>query len=130
MDTDEVHVAGDFFLPSMPSPITRRKTLYEHVQRFIPPATIVYIQYCLLRIPCLLFYDYLFTEHFSSLINSFVKYSAKTIDRRNQLLFQPISYILQSFFFRMLLQINITLCIPLLGEKNFPSDTESVMFGI
>ncbi len=75
MDGDEVHIAGDFFLNSMTTDTTRRKTFYEYFQRFIPQQTIVYIQYCLLRIPFVLIYDYLFTEKFTSLIHILIQIS-------------------------------------------------------
>ena len=120
MDNDEAHVAGDFFLQSTPTPTRQRKTFYEHVQRIIPLETIVYIQYCLLRIPFILMYDYLFTEHFFSSIYSFVKYSTEIIDRRNPMLFKALSYVLQSHLFQILLQMNIALIVPVLGKEKFP----------
>ena len=116
MDNDEAHIAGDFFLHSMSPDTTRRKTLYEHFQRFIPRQTIVYIQYCLLRIPFILLYDYLFTEKFSSLIEYIFKSSIRIIDQDIHLFVKPISYILHSSLFHILIQINLLLSIPILGK--------------
>jgi hypothetical protein len=93
------------------------KTFFEHFQRFLPRQTIIYIQYCLLRIPFLLIYDYLLTEQFSSSIQSLLKYSIETIDQ--EILFTPISYILHSYFFQILLYLNITFSIPILGKIFF-----------
>src|SRR5437868_13179781 len=99
MDNDEVHVAGDFFLHSMTTDTNRRKTFFEHFQRFIPQETIIYIQYCLLRIPFILIYDYLFTEKFSSLIEYAFKYSVQIIDQENHIFTKPISYLLHNSLF-------------------------------
>ena len=104
MDNDEAHVAGDFFLQPLSPNSNRRQTFYEHFQRFIPRETIIYIQYCLLRVPFILLYDYLLTEQFSTLINSLFKDSTEII-----------SYILHNYFFEVLLQLNLSLSIPFLG---------------
>lgn len=116
MDTDEAHVAGDFFLNSTTTTdTTRRKTLFEHFQRFIPQQTIIYIQYCLLRIPFILLYDYLFTENFSSTIEYMYKYSHNIVDQENRTLTKSISYRLQNSMFYILMQLNIVFLIPFLG---------------
>ncbi|CAF1112000.1 unnamed protein product [Rotaria sp. Silwood1] len=115
MDNDDEHIAGDFFLHSMTTDATRRRTFFEHFQRFVPQQTIIYIQYCLLRIPFILIYDYLFTEKFSSLIEYALKYSIQIIDHNNHLILKPISYILHSSLFHILLQIYLLFLIPILG---------------
>jgi hypothetical protein len=116
MDNDEAHVAGDFFLHSMTTDTTRRKTFLEHFQRFIPQQTIIYIQYCLLRIPFILLYDYLFTEKFLSIIEFIFKYSIQLIDQENHRFIKPINYILHNSIFHLLIQINIIVLIPILGK--------------
>ncbi|CAF0936144.1 unnamed protein product [Rotaria sordida] len=115
MDNDDEHVAGDIFLHSMTTDVTRRRTFFEHFQRFVPQQTIIYIQYCLLRIPFILIYDYLFTEKFSSVIEYILKYSIQSIDYHNHLILKPISYLLHSSLFHILLQIYLLLLIPILG---------------
>lgn len=116
MDDDDEHVAGDFFLHSMITEATRRRTFIEHVQRFVPQHTIIYIQYCLLRIPFILIYDYLFTEKFLSLNESIFTYSIQIIDHNNYFFLKPISYVLHSSLFHILLQIYLFLLIPILGK--------------
>ena len=117
MDNDEAHIAGDFFLNSTTTTDTiRRKTFLEYFQRFIPRQTIVYIQYCLLRIPLVLIYDYLFTEKFSSLIESTFKYSTQIIDQDHHTFVKPISYILHSSLFHILIQISLLFSVPVLGK--------------
>jgi predicted secreted protein len=115
MDNDEAHVAGDFFLHSMTSDTNRRKTFLEHFQRFIPQQTIIYIQYCLLRIPFILIYDYLFTEKFSSLIEHVFQYLIKIIDQENHIFTKPINYLLHNSLFQILTHLNLLLSIPILG---------------
>ncbi|CAF4785620.1 unnamed protein product, partial [Rotaria sp. Silwood2] len=105
----------DFFLHSMTTDATRRRTFFEHFQRFIPQQTIIYIQYCLLRIPFILIYDYLFTEKFSSLIDYTLKHAIQIIDQNDHLILAPISYLLHSSLFHILLQIYLLLLIPILG---------------
>jgi hypothetical protein len=119
MDGDEVHIAGDFFLNSMTTDTTRRKTFYEYFQRFIPQQTIVYIQYCLLRIPFVLIYDYLFTEKFTSLIEYTFKQSTQIIDHDNHIFVKPIGYILHSSLFHILIQISLLFSVPMLGKIDF-----------
>jgi hypothetical protein len=116
MDNDEAHVAGDFFLHSMTTDTNRRKTFLEYFHRFIPKQTIIYIQYCLLRIPFILLYDYLFTEKFSSIIEYIFKYSTQTIDQETHRYIKPISYILHNSIFHILVQINLLFSIPILGK--------------
>jgi hypothetical protein len=118
-DIEEINVTEEFFLHTVASDTPERKTFFEHFQRFIPQQTIIYIQYCLLRIPFLLVYDYLFTEQFSSLIDHFLQYSIQIVDQENYGLFKPISYILHSFLFQILIQISLILSIPVLGEVLF-----------
>jgi hypothetical protein len=115
MDNDEAHVAGDFFLHSMTTDTTRRKTFLEHFHRFIPQQTIIYIQYCLLRIPFILIYDYLFTEKFSSFIDYLFTKSIQLVDQENYPFTKPISSILHHSIFSILLQINLFISIPILG---------------
>jgi len=114
-DNEEFIVTEGFFRPST----SECKTFFEHFQRLIPQQTIIYIRYCLLRIPFLLVYDYLFTEQFYSLIRHFIEYSINIIDHENQILLKPISYILHSYFFQLLISINLILSIPILGQIDF-----------
>lgn len=118
-DNDEVDVTEEFFLHSLNTDTSERQTFFEHFQRFIPRQTIIYIQYCLLRIPFLLLYDYLFTEQFSSLFEHFLQYSIEIIDQENLFVFQPISYVLHSYFFQLLIYINLIFSIPVLGKFYF-----------
>ncbi|CAF2056268.1 unnamed protein product [Rotaria magnacalcarata] len=113
---DELNVIEEFFQHSIRSDIPEQfKTYVEHFQRFLSQQTITYIQYCLLRIPFLLAYDYLFTDQFSSLINSFLKYSIDIIDKEHRILFKPVTYILKSYFFEYLIYLNVILSLPVLG---------------
>jgi hypothetical protein len=107
-DNEELSVTEEFFQ----QPVFEHKTIFK---RFIPEQTIIYIRYCLLRIPFLLLYDYLFTEQFYLLIEYFLQYSIDIIDQENQILYKPISYILHSSFFQSLISINTILSIPVLG---------------
>lgn len=117
---EELYVNEDFFLRSASrGTADELKKYFEHFKRFLSPATINYIQYCLLRIPFLMAYDYLFTEQFSSLIDKFVKFSIDVIDREQQPLFKPISYILNSYFFSLLINVNVNFSIPILGKIYF-----------
>jgi hypothetical protein len=74
------------------------------------------VKYCLLRIPFILLYDYLFTEKFSAFIEYAYKYSIRIIDHENHLFAQPIGYILHSSLFHILIQINLLLSIPIIGK--------------
>jgi len=109
MDSDDVHVAGDFFLHPMTSETTRRKTFIEHCQRFIPAETIVYIQYCLLRIPFVLIYDYLFTDKFSSIFDSPLKEFNQN-DSNEPVLMSNRTY---HMIFRFIFYLNINITLPL-----------------
>ena len=93
--------------------IIERKRFFE---RFLPEQTIVYMQYCLLRIPFLLIYDYLFSNQFYLLINSFLQYSIELLEQQHEILFKPITYVLQSYFFQILVHLNLVLSIPVLGK--------------
>ncbi|CAF1119822.1 unnamed protein product [Adineta steineri] len=115
MDNDDAHIAGDFFLNSSTTDTTRRKTFLEHIQRIIPRQTIIYIQYCLLRIPFVLIYDYLFTEKFSSLFENLFKDLTQFIDHDNYLFIKPISYLIHSPLFQLLIQVTLRFSIPVLG---------------
>ena len=115
MDNDDAHVAGDFFLQSMVT--TQRKTFLEHCQRFIPRETIMHIQYCLLRIPFILMYDYLFTDPFASSIESLLNNAIRTVDSHHHWTYQPISYLLHSYVFQSLVAILALIVIPLLGKS-------------
>jgi hypothetical protein len=95
---------------------SERKRFFE---RFLPKQTIIYMQYCLLRIPFLLIYDYLYSDQFYFLIQSFLQYSIDIIDQENQILFKPISLILRSYFFHLLIHINFVFSIPILGRNLF-----------
>lgn len=115
MDNDEPHVAGDFFLPPADADATRRTTIRERFQRFVPQQTIIYIQYCLLRIPFLLFYDYLFTEKFATLIDYGFKKSIQLIDQERFSSTKWFSKILNHPSFAILLQVNLLISIPILA---------------
>ena len=117
MDNDDAHVAGDFFLH--PIVTTQRKTFLEHCQRYIPRQTIIHIQYCLLRVPFILMYDYLFTEKFASSIESLLNYAIRTADDHHHWAYQPISYLLHSYLFQILLTIGAFIVIPLLGKSRY-----------
>ncbi|CAF3779579.1 unnamed protein product [Adineta steineri] len=114
-DHDNIDLTEDFLLHTLHNDTIEQNTFFEHFQRFLPRQTLIYIQYCLLRIPFLLLYDYLFTEQFSYLFDYFLEYSSKIIDQENQILFKPISYILHSYFFQLLIDINLNFSIPILG---------------
>lgn len=111
MDTDDVHVAGDFFLHPITSETTRRKTFFEHFQRFMPAEMIVYIQYCLLRIPFVLIYDYLFTDKFSSIIDNSVINSTEIYSNGTILITNKPFHVI----FRITLQLLISTIIPLVA---------------
>ncbi|CAF3774997.1 unnamed protein product [Rotaria sordida] len=115
-DNEDIHVIDEFFSHSIGRDIENEpKTYFKHFQRFISRQTFIYIQHYLLRIPFLLVYDYLFTEQFSLLIQYFLQYSMKIIDQKNQLFFKPISYVLHSYFFQILIYLNLIFSIPILG---------------
>jgi hypothetical protein len=118
-DNEEFDVTEEFFQHSLTTDTSERKTFFDHFQRFIPRQTIIYIQYCLLRIPFLLLYDYLFTEQFSLLFEYFFQYSLEIIDQENRIFFKPLSYILHSYLFQLLLRINLIFSIPVLGKFDF-----------
>lgn len=90
-----------------------RKRFFE---RFLPEQTIVYMQYCLLRIPFLLLYDYLFSNQFHHLIESLFQYSIDILKQQDEFLFKPITYVLQSYFFQLLVHLNLILSIPVLSQ--------------
>lgn len=115
MDSDDAHVARDFFLNPMASETTRRKTFFEHCQRFIPAQTIVYIQYCLLRIPFILLYDYLFTDTFASIMEYLFNKSIHLVNHEEIFYIKSFQTLFQYPLFRVLLQLNINLTIPMLG---------------
>ena len=114
MDNDEAHVAGDFFLHEGEG-APRRKTIRDHFQRFIPPQMIVYIQYCLLRIPFLLIYDYLFTEKFASLIGYGFEKSLQLVEQDKFTVLKSFGHILLHPLFTILMQINLLVSTPILG---------------
>ncbi|CAF0986426.1 unnamed protein product [Adineta ricciae] len=115
MDTDEAHIAGDFFLHSIASEPSRRRTFIEYFHRFISPETIIYIQYCLLRVPFVLIYDYLFTEKFSKLFETFFKYLIDLTENEGSTWTIMTNYILQKSPFLPLIQLLLTLLVPILG---------------
>jgi hypothetical protein len=116
-DYEEINPPEELFQQPLPtSNFIERNTFFE---RFIPQQTIIYIQYCLLRIPLLLIYDYFLTEQFTSLVQSFLQYSIAIIDQQNEFLFKPVSYILHSYFFQLLIYLNLTLSLPVLGKIKF-----------
>lgn len=106
-DTDNEEIQENF--------ISEHKTIYEHIQHFLPEQTIRYIQYCLLRVPLLIVYDYLFTKEFYILIETVVSETAMFFDDQNIFFFKPITFMLNSFFFQLLISINLILSIPILG---------------
>ncbi|CAF3341250.1 unnamed protein product [Rotaria sp. Silwood1] len=115
-DNEEIDIIDEVFTHSIRHDIEDEPKPYlKRFQRYISPQTVTYIQYCLLRIPLLLIYDYLFTEQFSLLIQNFLQSSIKIIDQTNPLLFQPVSYILHSYFFQTLVYLNVIFSIPILG---------------
>lgn len=85
-------------------------------ERFLPEQTIIYMQYCLLRIPFLLFYDYLFSHQFHTFIESILKYSIELFEQQHEILFKPITYLLRSYLFQLLVHLNLVLSIPVLGK--------------
>lgn len=115
-EQDELNVAEEFLRHSALRGTVDRRTFFGNLQRWIPRQTIVYIQYCLLRIPFLLLYDYIFTEQFSQLIESFLHYSMDVIDQEKHVFFMPISYILHSLLFQGLIEVNLLFSIPILGR--------------
>jgi hypothetical protein len=115
-EEDEVNVDEEFLRHSTLRRTVERPTFSGHLQQWIPRQTIVYMQYCLLRIPFLLLYDYIFTEQFSRLIDGFLRYSMDVIDQEKHFFFMPISYILHSYFFQALIEVNILFSIPILGR--------------
>ena len=115
-EEEELNVAEEFLRHSALRRAAERPTLLGHLQQWIPRQTIVYIQYCLLRIPFLLLYDYIFTEQFSQCIDGFLKYSIDVIDQEKHFLFLPISYILHSYLFQALIEVNVLFSIPILGK--------------
>ncbi|UJR33526.1 hypothetical protein I4U23_020971 [Adineta vaga] len=114
-DNNEIDITEDFHLRLLNQAGNERKTFLEFLQRFIPRQTIIYIQYCLLRIPLLLLYDYLYTDQFASLFHRFLEYSTDILDQEYHILYKPLTYILHSYFLRVLIEINLTLSIPILG---------------
>ncbi|CAF2711084.1 unnamed protein product [Rotaria sp. Silwood2] len=115
-DNEEINLIDEFITQSIRRDIeNEHKTYIKYFQRFISRQTLMYIQYCLLRIPFLLIYDYLFTEQFLLLMDYVLQYSIETIEQKNQLLLKPMSYILHSYFFQTLIYINLIFSIPVLG---------------
>ena len=88
-------------------------------ERFLPEQTIIYMQYCLLRIPFLLFYDYLFSNQFHTFIESILQYSIELFEQQHEILFKPITYLLRSYFFQLLVHLNLILSIPVLSKCEF-----------
>lgn len=115
-DNDERDADEYFHLYAANDSTSEPARLLVQLQRIIPRQTIIYIQYCLLRVPFLLLYDYLFTEQFTSLFDQFLGYSSDVLDKEKNVLFAPISYILHSYFFRLLIEINLFFSIPILGN--------------
>jgi len=115
MDSDDDNEELNTTDPFLQDSISEHKAFFERFRRFIPEQIILYIHYYLLRIPLLLLYDYLFTEDFYSLIQSFLKYSIDIIDKKNHIFFKPISYILHSYALQLLISINVVLLIPIVG---------------
>lgn len=116
MEHDDVHIAGDFFLHQTVNEPVRPKRFYERFQHFFHQETMAHIQHCLLRIPFILLYDYLFTEQFSSLMNSFFNYSVELFDRENRLLLKPITLLLHTDVFQTFLQMNVLFSLPVGGK--------------
>jgi hypothetical protein len=123
MDSDDEHddfdVTEEFFRHSSLRTASEQRTPFDYFQRFIPQQTIIYIQYCLLRVPFLLLYDYSFTEHFAGWIGYCVKYSMQIVGQDKHIFYTPISYILHSYLFEVLMDINLLFSIPILGRVNF-----------
>ncbi|CAF0727489.1 unnamed protein product [Adineta ricciae] len=114
-DNNEMDINEDFHLRLINYATYERKTFLDFLQYFIPRQTIIYIQYCLLRIPFLLAYDYLYTEQFASLLHRFLRYSSEVFDQESHSIFQSINYVIQSSLFQQLLDINLMFSIPILG---------------
>ena len=119
-DDDDAHgeldVTEQYLLQTLTHERSPRPTFLKHFHDLLPRQTIIYIQYCLLRIPFLLAYDYLFTDQFSALVDHFYQYSVQVVDRDNPGWFRPISYILCSSLFQFLIQINLRFSVPILGN--------------
>lgn len=134
MDNDEVHVAGEFFLHANNGEAPpRRKTIREHFQRFIPPQTIVYIQYCLLRIPFLLIYDYLFTEKFASAIADGFQQSLQLAEQGKFTSLKSLAHILAHPIAATIVQLNLLASTPIIAFLFIillllASDKQLVMF--
>ena len=124
-DNIEPNINEEFSLHSAISDTSERQTFLEH---FIPRQTIRYIQYCLLRIPLLLIYDYLFTDQFISSIEYYLQYLIRVIDQENEILFKPVSFILHSYFFQVLVHLNLNLSIPVLGKIYVRKKTRKIFF--
>lgn len=115
-DHEEIETTDDYYFHlNIRNTWDEPKTLLEHLQGFFSRKTILCIQYCLLRIPFLLVYDYLFTEQYLTSIQGFLQYSIKVIDREEHLILKPISSILRSYVFQVLVYINMIFSIPVLG---------------
>jgi len=95
---------------------SEQKNFFEFLQYLIPQNTILYIQYCLLRIPFLLIYDYFFSEQFFNLIQRVCQFSIDRLKQENQTLFQPIISLLDNSLFHTLIHLNLHLSIPILGS--------------
>ena len=97
----------------------RCKILFECFQYFVPRQTMIYIRYCLLRVPFLLLYDYLFTEQFSLLFQNFLSYLIQFMNNENYLLFKVTSFILHNHVFQFFFYFHLSISIPLLGNISF-----------
>ncbi|UJR13713.1 hypothetical protein I4U23_000724 [Adineta vaga] len=116
MDNDEVHIAGDFFLNSTTNDITRGRRFRDYFYRYIPQHTIIYIQYCLLRVPFIIMYDYLFTEKFSKLFQNYFKYLTDTTNNDEDVLNMSTYYIAKIFVFESTIKSILNFLIPSLGS--------------
>lgn len=125
-DNNEMDINEDFHLRLINYATYERKTFLDFLQYFIPRQTIIYIQYCLLRIPFLLAYDYLYTEQFASLLRRFLRYSSEVFDQENHSIFKSINYIIQSTFFQRSLDINLMFSIPILGKTFLITSHQSI----
>lgn len=121
MESDEeqegVDVTEEFFRQAYLERRSRHGALYGHFQRLVPEQTIIYIQYCLLRVPFLLLYDYSFTDQFLQWIENSFQYSIDVIDTEKHYIYFPIRYLLHSSLFHGLIEMNLLLSIPVLGSS-------------
>lgn len=92
-----------------------RSSFSVYIKRFLPEEIIFNIQYCLLRVPFLLVYDYLFTKEFYFSVQSFIQYTANHLDQENGMIVKLLTILFNSFFFQLLLSIVLLVAIPVLG---------------